>query len=275
MLGAIIGDIIGSRFEFNNTDSPDFELFGSGASITDDTICTVALADAFLNNKPLAQTLQIWCRKYPHPQGGYGGRFAQWIFQDDPKPYNSYGNGSAMRVSSVPWIFGSITGTKLYAKESAMITHNHPEGIKGAVCIAHVIWYLRRCATLTTYRDGIAKTVEEYYPGWIDMEFSPGVFNETCQGTVPLCFQILSFSHSFEEAIRYAVAWGGDSDTIAAIVGSLAEPIWGIPDDIKEKAMEYIPLDMQTILSQFNTYTRMDKYKPIYYYEQKQSTGSR
>lgn len=145
MLGAIIGDIVGSRFEFNNTRDLGFELFGSGCSFTDDTICTIAVADAMINNKPYDQTLQSWCRKYPYPQGGYGGSFASWIHQDDPKPYNSFGNGSAMRVSSTAWLCGTLCATLRNAEKSAQVTHSHPEGIKGAKCVAHVIWYLRRC----------------------------------------------------------------------------------------------------------------------------------
>lgn len=212
MLGAIIGDIVGSRFEFNNTHDLDFELFGSGCSFTDDTICTVAVADAMINNKPFDLALKSWCRKYPNPQGGYGGSFARWIYQEFAQPYNSFGNGSAMRVSPTAWLCGRLGATLRYAERSARVTHS---------------------------------------------------------------FQILACSHSFEQAIRYAVAWGGDSDTIAAIVGSLAEPIWGIPGAIKQKALDLLPDDMKAVLFKFWKEAKMDNYKSIYYYEQKQSTGSR
>lgn len=269
MLGAIIGDIVGSRFEFNNTRDLGFELFGSGCSFTDDTICTIAVADAMINNKPYDQTLQSWCRKYPYPHGGYGGSFAGWIHQDDPKPYNSFGNGSAMRVSPTAWLCGTLGATLRNAEKSAQVTHSHPEGIKGAKCVAHVIWYLRCSGGFTTYRNGIDEIVEKYYPGYRFLEFAPGVFNETCQGTVPLCFQILAYSHSFEQAIRNAVAWGGDSDTIAAIVGSLAEPIWGIPEEIKQKALDLLPDEMKVVIYRFWKAANMDNYKSIYYYEQK------
>ena len=281
MLGAIIGDIVGSRFEFNNTHDLDFELFGSGCSFTDDTICTVAVADAMINSKPVELTLKSWCRKYPNPQDVSGGSFARWIYQEFAQPYNSFGNGSAMRVSPTAWLCGRLGATLRYAERSARVTHNHPEGIKGAKCVAHVIWYLRCCGYIgccggiTTYRDWIDQIVEQYYPGYKFQEFIPGVFDETCQGTVPLCFQILACSHSFEQAIRYAVAWGGDSDTIAAIVGSLAEPIWGIPGAIKQKALDLLPDDMKAVLFKFWKEAKMDNYKSIYYYEQKQSTGSR
>ena len=282
MLGAIVGDIVGSRFEFNNTDLYDFELFTQESSYTDDTICTIAIADAINRRNTrkdgdpcYAANLLRWCRKYPNPMGGYGGSFARWIYQEFAQPYNSFGNGSAMRVSPTAWLCGTLGATLRYAEKSALVSHNHPEGIKGAKCVAHVIWYLRRCGQLTTYRDGIDEIVEQYYPGYKFQEFTPGEFNETCQVTVPLCFQILACSHSFEQAIRYAVAWGGDSDTIAAIVGSLAEPIWGIPGAIKQKALDLLPDDMKSVLFKFWKEAKMDNYKSIYYYEQKQSTGSR
>lgn len=143
MLGAIIGDIVGSRFEFNNTDNYNFELFTEESTFTDDTICTIAIADAINNGEHYEDTLLKWCRKYPNPKGAYGSSFARWIASDTPQPYNSFGNGSAMRVSPVAWFFDDLYRVKKEAEETAIVTHNHPEGIKGAVAIAHAIYYLR------------------------------------------------------------------------------------------------------------------------------------
>ena len=139
MLGAIIGDIAGSKYEFNNTFDYDFEMFGEGCDFTDDTICTVAIADAILNGRSYQESLLDWCRRYPSPKGAYGGRFAQWIRSLDPQPYNSFGNGSAMRVSPVAWLFDDLSQILEEAEKTALPTHNHPEGIKGAKAICILI----------------------------------------------------------------------------------------------------------------------------------------
>lgn len=278
MLGAIVGDIVGSRFEFNNTDQYDFELFTQESSYTDDTICTIAIADAINRRNTrkdgdpcYAANLLRWCRKYPNPMGGYGGSFARWIQSEKPQPYNSFGNGSAMRVAPVAWAFNSLEEVRREAERTASVTHNHPEGIKGAVAVAHAIYSQRN-----GFDPGELEIVGNlYYPGFLNAIYTPGVFNETCQGTVPICLKIVRYSSSFEDAIRKAISWGGDSDTIAAIVGSLAEPIWGIPGAIKQKALDLLPDDMKAVLFKFWKEAKMDNYKSIYYYEQKQSTGSR
>ena len=140
MLGAMIGDIAGSKYEFNNTFDYDFEMFGEGCDFTDDTICTVAIADAIQNGRSLLD----WCRRYPSPKGAYGGRFAQWIRSLDPQPYHSFGNGSAMRVSPVAWLFDDLSQVLEEAEKTALPTHNHPEGIKGAKAVAHAIWHFRK-----------------------------------------------------------------------------------------------------------------------------------
>ena len=132
MLGAIVGDIVGSRFEFNNTHRTDFELFTPECGFTDDTVCTVAVADALLRGVDFGPTLHSWCRRYPYPTGGYGGRFRQWVASDDPQPYFSFGNGAGMRVSPCGWIDGPMDDVLEAARQSAACTHNHPEGIKGA-----------------------------------------------------------------------------------------------------------------------------------------------
>lgn len=244
MLGAIIGDIVGSRFEFNNTNRTNFELFHKDCSFTDDTICTVAIADALIRKIPYKDALLEWCRKYPNPMGGYGGRFAQWIASDNPQPYNSYGNGSAMRVSPVAWHYNGLNDIKAAAVQTAIPTHNHTEGIKGAETVAHAIWQMR----ITHYKADVVNVVNKYYPYFRTMKFPKGVFDETCMGTVPLAFQIFLSSNSFEDAIRRAVAWGGDSDTLAAIVGSLAEAYWGISWNMGCKAISYLPTEMQDVI---------------------------
>lgn len=144
MLGAIIGDIAGSKYEFNNTFDYDFEMFGEGCDFTDDTIFTVAIADAILNGRSYQESLLDWCRRYPSPKGAYGGRFAGWIRSLDPQPYNSFGNGSAMRVSPVAWLFDDLSQVLEEAEKTALPTHNHPEGIKGAKAVAHAIWHFRK-----------------------------------------------------------------------------------------------------------------------------------
>ena len=144
MLGAMIGDIAGSKYEFNNTFDYDFEMFGEECDFTDDTICTVAIADAILNGRNYQESLLDWCRRYPSPKGSYGGRFAGWIRSLDPQPYNSFGNGSAMRVSPVAWLFDDLSQVLEEAEKSALPTHNHPEGIKGAKAVAHAIWHFRK-----------------------------------------------------------------------------------------------------------------------------------
>ena len=144
MLGAITGDIVGSRFEFNNNRSTEFDLFANGCSFTDDTICTVAIADAVLKGVSFERSLRHWCLKYPTPKGAYGGSFAVWLRSPAPMPYNSFGNGSAMRVSPVAWLFDDRETVLRKARESAECTHNHPEGIKGAKCIADCIFHARR-----------------------------------------------------------------------------------------------------------------------------------
>lgn len=258
MLGAIIGDIVGSRFEFNNTDRYDFELFTPESSYTDDTICTIAIADAITEGESYEKSLLRWCRSYPNPMGGYGGRFAQWLQSESPQPYYSFGNGSAMRVAPVAWAFMryGLLRVKAEARKSAAVTHNHPEGIKGAEAVAHAIY---------SQRNGFnAKELEAvgnlYYPGFMETEYTAGLFDETCQGAVPVCFKILLDSTDFEDAIRKAVSWGGDSDTIGAIVGSIAELSFGIPEEISSKALTYLPNELSsTTLRFYNKLERQTK----------------
>lgn len=276
MLGAIIGDIAGSKYEFNNTFDYDFEMFGEGCDFTDDTICTVAIADAILNGRSYQESLLDWCRRYPSPKGAYGGRFAGWIRSLDPQPYNSFGNGSAMRVSPVAWQFDDLSQVLEEAEKSALPTHNHPEGIKGAKAVAHAIWHFRKSRFSEESKDseneetkGLKnenakaskdenETIQEfmsiarsYYEDFDTRVYPKGKFDETCMDAVPLSFYLLSQASSFEDAIRLAISHGGDSDTIGAIVGSIAEARFGIPQEMKEKALSYLPDDMKDIWKQF------------------------
>lgn len=255
MIGAIIGDIVGSRFEFNNTDRESFQLFHPDCSYTDDTICTVAIADAILRGIDYKTALLEWCRRYPHPKGAYGGSFARWIFSVDPQPYYSYGNGAAMRVSPVAWAFDSEARVLREAIKTAEITHNHPEGLIGAFVVARGIFAYREYGN-SPDSVNVFGLVAEHYGwewNWNDHLPSPGSFDETCQGCVPLAFHILSHSFNFENAIRQAVAWGGDSDTLAAIVGSLAEARFGVPDELVRQALSYLPDEMREIVIKFRT----------------------
>lgn len=250
MIGAIIGDIVGSRFEFNNTDKYDFELFTRDCDFTDDTICTIAVADALLRGISFKDSLLEWCRKYPNPMGEYGGSFKQWLQSSDPQPYNSYGNGSAMRVSPCAYAaYDDVEAIRL-AYDSAACTHNHAEGVIGAIVVTRLI---------CTYRSGsldapieAQRIVSDYYgEDWYKHLPRKGLFDVTCQGCVPLAYKIVDDSDSFEDAIRAAVAHGGDSDTLAAIVGSIAEAVFVIPDELKEAALRYLPEEMKQVVHDF------------------------
>ena len=263
MLGAMIGDIAGSKYEFNNPFDDDFEMFGEGCDFTDDTICTVAIADAIQNGRSYQESLLDWCRRYPSPKGAYGGRFAQWIRSLDPQPYHSFGNGSAMRVSPVAWLFNDLPQVLEEAEKTALPTHNHPEGIKGAKAVAHAIWHFRKSNFSEDYKEckdekskdyddeamkAFKDIARSYYEDFDTRDYPKGKFDETCMDAVPLSFHILSKASSFEDAIRLAISHGGDSDTIGAIVGSIAEARFGIPQEMKEKAISYLPDDMKDVL---------------------------
>ena len=251
----MIGDIAGSKYEFNNTFDYDFEMFGEGCDFTDDTICTVAVADAILNGRSYQESLLDWCRHYPSPKGAYGGRFAGWIRSLDPQPYNSFGNGSAMRVSPVAWLFDDLSQVLEEAEKTALPTHNHPEGIKGAKAVTYAIWHFRKSKESHLPDEEAMKAFKNiarsYYEDFETRDYPKGKFDETCMDAVPLSFHILSKASSFEDAIRLAISHGGDSDTIGAIVGSIAEARFGIPQDMKNKAISYLPDEMQDVLKQF------------------------
>lgn len=268
MLGAIIGDIIGSRWEFNPTNDYNFELFSDKNSFTDDTICTIAVADAILHNSnDYGKYIHEWCRRYPNPMGGYGGSFAQWVRSDNPKPYGSYGNGSAMRVSPVAHWYDNVDDVLDATAATALPSHNHPEGIKGAQTVALAIfkalsYYKYQEAPL--HIDEILHECVEFSGYDINMPKASVVnkFDETCQGTVPVALKIISMATCYEDAVRLAVCLGADADTLGAIVGGIAEAIWGIPMKLRHQVEKFLPDDMQTVLHKFRL-ARPYSYKPL------------
>lgn len=263
MIGAIIGDIVGSRFEWNNIKSKDFEFLTYKCFPTDDSIMTLALAQAILVSKVdhsdlsknAVECMQSVGRNYP--DCGYGGGFHKWMFSDDPKPYNSYGNGAAMRVSAAGFAANSIEEAKDIAKKITEVTHNHPEGVKGAEATAVAIYMAKTGSSLLEIRDYIDKN---YYP----MNFTlDGIratykFNETCQDTVPQALMAFFESTDFEDAIRNAISIGGDSDTLAAICGGVAEAYYGVPSEIRKHALTFLDKQLLKILIAFE-----NKYPPV------------
>jgi len=233
ILGAIAGDIIGSSYECNNVKSLDFELFTNDTFFTDDSVLTTATMFAILHHVDYTQVYQNFCRRYPHR--GYGDNFKKWVYAKNPKPYNSFGNGSAMRVSPIGWYCDNIDDVLTEAKKSAEVTHNHPDGIKGAQASAVAIFLARTGKGKNEIKQFIAdsfgydlnRTIDEIRPTY--------EFNESCQGTVPEAIIAFLESNDFENAVRLAVSIGGDSDTIAAITGGIAEAFYReIPEDISD-----------------------------------------
>ena len=245
MLGAIIGDIVGSIYEFSNRKSTDFPLFNPSSMFTDDTVMTIAvyagIQNAHGNQEVLRRSLIDSMHKYGelYPKAGYGGRFRQWLHDKQREPYNSYGNGSAMRVSSVAWLYSSIEEVERFAEITASVTHNHPEGIKGAQAVATAIYKARTGASKQDIREFIAKRYGYDLSRALDQIRPTYRFDVSCQGSVPEAVTAFLESANFEDAIRKAVSIGGDSDTIAAIAGSIAEGFYRkIPDWIKEEALK-------------------------------------
>ena len=256
MLGAIAGDIIGSRFEWNNIKSRDFELFTKDCFITDDSVMTLAVAKALLTSRPGFEDLSTqavrWMREIGrlYPDRGYGLRFEDWLYSDDPRPYGSFGNGAAMRVSPCAWAAGSLEEVKRLSRAVTEVTHNHPEGLLGAEAVAAAAYLARTGAEKEEIRRVIT---ENYYP----LDFTLDEIREcygfdgTCQGSVPQALQAFFESESFEDAVRNAVSIGGDSDTIAAITGSVAECYYGIPKSIRNRALKYLDERLLAILLEF------------------------
>lgn len=258
MLGAIIGDIVGSRWEFNPTNDYNFEWLSDENGFTDDTICTVAVTDALLKGRDFGESIHEWCNRYPHPMGGYGGRFAQWVRSDNPKPYNSFGNGAAMRVSPVAHWFDTLDEVLDAAAATARPSHNHDEGIKGAQTVALAIFKAQvyrtyACKDASVFIDQILEECVEFSGYDINMPKASVLnrFDETCQGTVPVALKVISMATNYEDAVRMAVSLGADADTLGAIVGSIAEAIWGIPLERRMEIKKFLPDEMQDVIAAF------------------------
>lgn len=260
MYGAILGDIIGSPYEFDQgSKTKDFPLFSTHSTYTDDTVMTLAVAEAFLDMQfaeddvvtrgRLVHYLQDWGRQYPN--AGYGIRFSHWLQECSPKPYNSWGNGSAMRVSSVGWLFDDLEMTRAMARLSASVTHNHPEGIKGAEATASAIFLGRTGHTkaqIKTYIEeefgyDLSRTCNEIRPNYHHVE--------SCQETVPEAITAFLEGESFEDVLRTAVSLGGDCDTLTCIAGSMAEAFYGVPEELKAECRNRLPDNLLAVLDRF------------------------
>ena len=261
MYGAILGDIIGSPFEFDRGDkTKDFKLFSRRSHFTDDSVMTLAVCEALLKvgqdvtvkeiEDAVISSMQSWGRRYPH--AGYGGYFRRWLTARHPEPYNSYGNGSAMRVSAAGWLYDSLEKTRVVAKATANVTHNHPEGIKGAEATASAIFMARNGSS----KEEIKKYIENEFHYDLNRtlnEIRPGYhMDETCQKTIPEAIIAFLEAKDFEDAIRNAVSLGGDTDTLGAITGSIAEAYYGIPEWLITECRKRINKDMRIVLDDFN-----------------------
>lgn len=259
MIGAILGDIIGSPYEFDRGNkTKDFPLFSAESCFTDDTVMTIAVAEAFMGapddetviRNRLVASMHKWGHRYP--AAGYGGRFGMWLFLEGSEPYNSYGNGSAMRVAPVAWLYNDLDTVRRMARISAEVTHNHPEGIKGAEATAAAIFLGRtghskaeiKAYIETEFHYRLSRTCDEIRPDYYHVE--------SCQETVPEAITAFLEGDSFEDVIRTAVSLGGDCDTLTCIAGSIAEGFYGVPDALKNACRERLSEDLLAVLDQFS-----------------------
>ena len=249
MIGAIIGDIVGSIYEWHNIKTKEFPLFQGKCFFTDDTVMTVAVAEGLMNGgerDDFIDAMKKYGRMYP--DSGYGGRFGGWLFSEDREPYHSWGNGSAMRTAAVGWWFDSLEETQAMAALAAGVTHDHPEGIKGAVSAAAAIFLARTEKGREKMKEYMARKFGYDLSQTLD-EIRPGYrFSERCQDTVPQAMIAFLESTDFEDAIRNAISLGGDSDTLAAITGGIAEAAYGVPRELKDKAWEYLDEPLREVL---------------------------
>lgn len=259
ILGAVIGDIVGSTYEFLQNKEYDFELFTDARHFSDDSVMTIAVADWLIStpkpisNDTLPAIMRKWGKKYP--SAGYGGMFRRWLlsdYEDDQQPYNSLGNGAGMRVSACGYFATTLDEALHLAKLSAEVSHNHPEGIKGAQAIASAIFLARQHQPKTTIREYIARQFGYDMERTCDSIRPDYEFDVTCPGSCPEAIIAFLDSTNFEDAIRLAVSLGGDSDTIGAMTGGIAAAYYGIPDKIARKALDYLPEDMVEVLKEFN-----------------------
>jgi ADP-ribosylglycohydrolase len=250
MLGALTGDIVGSIYEWNNIKTTVFPLFQEECRFTDDSVLTVALAESILIGEPYAALMRRYCRRYP--DAGYGGKFLSWAQSDDAPAYQSYGNGSAMRISPVGWAFDTLDQVLQKAKEYSTVTHDHPEGVKGAQATAAAVFLARSGAA--------KKEIESFVTGSFGYDLSrscdeirPGYsFDVTCQGTVPQALTAFLESTDFESAIRLAISLGGDSDTLAAITGGIAQAYYGgVPAAIAAETLSFLDEPLRKVTLEF------------------------
>ena len=260
MYGAILGDIIGSPYEFDmGNKSKDFPLFSGNSTCTDDTVMTIAVANAFLDapeeegiRQRLIASMQRFGKLYPY--AGYGGMFRRWLKSANPQPYGSYGNGSAMRVSSAAWLFDDLDAVRRMARLSAEVTHNHPEGIKGAEATASAVFLARTGSTKEqikaymedTFGYDLSRTCDQIRPTYHHVE--------SCQETVPEAVTAFLEGKSFEDVIRTAVSLGGDCDTLTCIAGSIAEGFYGVPENLKQECRNRLPEPLLEVLQKFDSY---------------------
>ena len=266
MYGAILGDIIGSPFEFDQGNkSKEFPLFSKNATFTDDSVMTIAVGYAFLDAQPnadiewirrrLISSMKQYGRMFPY--AGYGGMFRRWLKCDDPQPYGSFGNGSAMRVSSVAWLYNDIETVRSMARLSAEVSHNHPEGIKGAEATASAIFLARTGST----KEEIKAYIEDNFGYDLSRscdEIRPNYHHvETCQETVPEAITAFLEGKSFEDVIRTSVSLGGDCDTLTCIAGSIAEGFYGVPEELKQECRKRLPEELKVVLDRFDRTTEL------------------
>jgi ADP-ribosylglycohydrolase len=250
MFGAIVGDIIGSVHEFGGTKAKDFPLFVAGSTFTDDSVLTVAVADWIMSGRDLTDVLHEYTHAYPGR--GYGGMYRQWAHNRLREPYNSYGNGAAMRVSPVGFAFGTMEEVLDWAERSAAVTHNHPEGIRGAQAAAAAAFLARQDESKDKIRTEIQSRFGYDLRRKLDQIRLSYRFNETCQGTVPEALIAFLESTSYEDAIRNAISLGGDADTLACITGGVAEAFYGcIPEDLAQQATARLDDQLASTIHQF------------------------
>ena len=259
MIGAILGDMIGAPYEFDRGNkTKDFPLFSRGSQFTDDSVMTVAVAEALISSygksddeirTALVDSMQKWGKRYPN--AGYGGMFRRWLIKKDPKPYGSFGNGSAMRVSSAGWLYDDIDTTRKIAAITADVTHNHPEGIKGAEATASAIFLARngrskdeiKAYIIREFGYDLSRTCDEIRPTYYHVE--------SCQETVPEAITAFLEGDDFEDVIRTAVSLGGDCDTLTCIAGGIAEAFYGVPEKISAEGYNRMNADMHEVLCRF------------------------